>query len=265
MSSANILANRTALVTAASKGIGRACAERLASMGADVVICSRDKENIERTALEIEREIGGDIIPLVCDLTDKAHLEQMCSRIINQTNGVDILVLNSGNPPSGSFSQVTTDMWHNGLQLLFWSTLFILRRLLPQMKSQTWGRVVVVSSVFARKSHSGFVVSSSLRALLLSLVSCLVDELARSNVSINTVLAGYTDTALLREAASVEARKSNSSVESVIKEWSSFQPNGKLVTPAEVANLVGFFCSVTGVGVTGAAVSVDNGFLSSSR
>jgi 3-oxoacyl-[acyl-carrier protein] reductase len=180
------LHGKVALVTAASRGLGRACAEALAAEGARVAICSRNEERITTTATEIRQQTGGEVIGFVCNMIKVEDIQRLVREVHERFGHIDILVFNHGNPPPGAFSNIALEQWHEGLNLCIWSAIHLFRSVLPIMKKQRWGRIIVISSIFAKEPDPDYVVSSTLRAGLLGLTKCLARELAPYQITVNT-------------------------------------------------------------------------------
>ena len=168
MSTDNI--RRIALVTASSRGIGYACAESMAKRGHIVAMCSRDKSRIEEAALRIAEETGGQTYSYVCDLREPDQVHGLFQSIYQDCGRVDILVFNSGSPPSGSFFSATDDDWLEGHRLCMEPTIQLARAVLPGMIERRWGRIVFINSIFGKEPDVGYAVSSVERAAQLALM-----------------------------------------------------------------------------------------------
>jgi 3-oxoacyl-[acyl-carrier protein] reductase len=255
------LHGKVALVTAASRGLGRACAEALAAEGARVAICSRNEERITTTAAEIQQQTGSEVIGFVCDVTKVEDIQRLIREIHERFGHIDILVFNHGNPPPGAFSNIALEQWHEGLNLCIWSAIHLFRSVLPIMKKQRWGRIIVISSIFAKEPDPDYVVSSTLRAGLLGLTKCLARELAPYQITVNTVLAGYFDTPLVRQLAAEEAQRKGKPVQQVLQEWANIVPTATIPPPLELGQLVAWLSSEQARNVTGIAIPIDGGML----
>jgi len=253
------LENKCALVTAASQGLGRASAEALAQEGAKVIICSRNEKRIIQTANEITKKTGNKVTGLVCDLTKFDDIKKMIQSIYDLFENIDILIFNHGNLPPGSFENLNINHWRNGLSLSLWPAIHLCQSLIPKMKIQNWGRIIFISSIYAKEPDPRFIISSSYRAGLLGFAKCLASELAINKVTVNTVLAGYYDTPLLREIASKTAIVTEKTVETVLTEWTKTIPTKFLPDSSSLGELVAWLASENSFNITGTAITSDGG------
>jgi len=253
------LNGKVALVTAASRGLGYGCAVALAQQGARVVICSRDRERIEDAAAAISKEAGGDVTGIRADLT----VEEDLHRLVTTTEGVlgpiDILVMSTGNPPSGCSSEVTDSDWARGYALCLGGPIVLCRKILPRMRARRFGRIVFLSSVFAVEPHEGYVISSTLRPGISSFAKCLAREAGPDGVCVNVVCPGYVDTPLLRELAQQNAGASGKTSQEVLLEWANAAPVRRLGRQNELGSLVLFLCSPQGGFMNGSSIVWDGG------
>jgi 3-oxoacyl-[acyl-carrier protein] reductase len=253
------LKGRRALVVAASSGLGRACAESLAREGANVAICSREKQRIWAAAKRILDAAGTPVVPLVADISDSGQVAALADEVRQKLGGADILVTNSGGPPPGDFSELSRVDWEDGIQGTLISVLELCRAFLPGMAAQGWGRVVMIASASARQPIDGLIVSNTLRAGLLGLVRSLAREYTPHGVLINAVLPGYMATERLLAFARKRASAEEKSLESIQAEWNKNIPIGRIGDPSELGNAVAFLCSEAASYITGSALSVDGG------
>jgi len=246
-----------ALVTAASRGIGYACAEALAQQGNVIEICSRYRSHIEGASKRLRETTGAQVCGHVCDIRDPEQNEQLIEAVLKQHGRIDIFVFNSGSPPSGRFEDTTKEDWQEGHRLCMQPTIQFLKLLLPSMEAQEWGRVVFINSIFGKEPDSGYAVSSAERAAQLALVKCTARTSAPKGVTINAILPGYVDTPLLREYAAKVAATRNSDVNSVLTEWVNMVPRKRFAAPNEIGALVAMLTSEAGGNISGAAIQSD--------
>ena len=165
------LKGRSALVTAASKGLGRACAEALAGEGAQVFISSRDPASIESTAKQINAAgwRSGDV-------STPGEPEALVAAAITRLGGLDVLVVNAGGPPPGTFQSTPLEMWDVAFQLTLMSAVRLIRAGLPHLKRSGQGRIVCITSISVRQPIPNIALSNSLRGAVTGLAKTLARE-----------------------------------------------------------------------------------------
>jgi 3-oxoacyl-[acyl-carrier protein] reductase len=241
------IAGKVALVTGASKGIGRGIAAELASEGARVAIASRSRERIEAAAAEIGAS------GFVWDAADTAGAGPLVDAIESALGGpVEILVTNTGGPPGGPDPLAfTEDQWRAAYETLVLAPMALVRRCLPGMRERRWGRIVNVSSVAVREPLPYLMLSNSHRAATLAAFKTLAHHVAGDGVTLNTVLPGRIATDRIAElSGSLEAAQDAARGE---------VPAGRLATVEEFAAAVAFLCGAGASYVTGEALRVDGG------
>ncbi|HEY9724331.1 MAG TPA: SDR family oxidoreductase [Oscillatoriaceae cyanobacterium] len=257
------LANKVVLVTASSKGIGRAIAEAFAREKARVVMCARDEAALNDAAAKIKQATGAEVLPLVCDLTSAESIENLVFEAGKQLGPIEVLVANAGGPPEGGYFQVTDDDWWEGFQLNFMSIVMLLRNVAPGMKAREWGRVIAIESTSARQPLEGMTVSNAVRAGVLGFAKSVSQEFAPYGITVNTILPGYTETNRLAQLAQEKAQFKKTTPQEVVKEWQAQVPAGRLGKPQDIAALALFLASVPAGYVTGQAIAVDGGLIKS--
>lgn len=255
------LTGKIALVTASSRGIGKAIAQGLAMEGCQVIICSRDKDNLLKTAQEIEAKTGQLIAPMQVDLCQKDSLQQFIERITNQFSTIDILVNNVGGMPYKRHYELNQEDWQQSFDLTFMSQVNIAEALIPQMKKQSWGRIIFVTSVAAKQP--GMLIAHSQRASVVAYAKTLANELGEYNILVNSICPSFAITDKFYEVADEVARRQENTREQVIQQWMKSVPLHRPASAEEVANLAVFLASEKASYITGTCIQVDGGFVKS--
>ncbi len=240
------ISGRVALVTGASKGIGRAIAAALVAEGATVAVSSRSRERIEATAAEI------GAAPFVHDSGDLDAVPELLADVESELGPIDIFVANTGGPPAGpdplGFGR---DDWSAAYRTLVLAPMAIVERVVPGMRERAFGRIVSVSSSAVREPIPGLILSNSHRAALLGALKTLAREVAGDGVTVNSVLPGRIATERIINLSGSREAAERAAAEQV--------PAGRLGTVEEFAAVAAFLCSERASYVTGTTVLVDGG------
>ncbi|HEX9479463.1 MAG TPA: SDR family oxidoreductase [Methylomirabilota bacterium] len=254
---------KTALVVAASKGMGRASALGLAAEGARVVMCARGEAALKDAAAEVKRQTGADVVALVADASRAADISRVVAEANRAFGGVDILVANVGGPPPGPFEQMTDEHWKTAFEQVHLSTVRFIREVLPHMKQARWGRILAIQSSSVKQPVDGLVLSNGIRPGIAGLFKTLAGDLAPHGITVNLVLPGRIMTDRFREHQTDRATRSGVTLEKQMELSSADIPMGRIGTPEEFAAMVVFLASARASYVTGTAVQVDGGLIRS--
>ena len=227
---------RGALVTASSKGLGRACAEALAAEGAKVFISSRDEAAIERAGKAIGA--AGWLAADMSKPTDPAALVQAA---VTRLGRLDILVVNAGGPPPGTFQTTPLESWDVAYQLTLMSAVRLVNASLPHLKRSDQGRIVFITSISVRQPIPNITLSNSLRGAVTGLAKTLSRELARDAITVNCLAPDAILTDRIRQLAGA----TGADPEERIKQMAASAPMGRLGDPAEFGAACAFLCSET--------------------
>ncbi len=251
--------NKAVLVTASSKGIGRAVAESFAAEGCRVAICSRDKEELLKTSQDIKRKYSFEPVWCVCDLNKPKDIENTVETVSKQFGKIDILINNCGGPEPGYFQELADADWQNAFEQVLLSTVRLCNLVIPDMMLKEWGRIVNITSVAAKQPMDKLMLSNSLRNGVIGFAKTLSNEVAKYNITVNNVAPGYTLTNRIYDLAVNRGKQNNKSHEEVLIEMAREIPINRLASPEEIASVVLFLASNKASYITGNTVQVDGG------
>ena len=239
---------RVALITGASRGLGRAAAARLLERGASVAINVRDRARAEATVLEL----GGSSIAVPGDLEEEGVAESLVQGTLARFGRLDILVNNAALPFTTRFEQITPDEWRRALEVNLTAPFLLTRAAVPAMKAQHYGRIVNISSTAGRMvSTLGGVHYTTTKTGLLGLTRASARELGVYGITVNAVCPGMIDTELTRENASDDR----------LEQIAGGYPIPRLGTALEVADVICFAASEAAGYITGATFDINGGDL----
>jgi 3-oxoacyl-[acyl-carrier protein] reductase len=249
---------KVALVCGASKGIAFAAAELLARDGCRLAICSRDAASIDAARVKLEAT-GAEVFAITADLATEAGLAHTIAEVTARYGQVDILVLNTGGPPTGPVLAHDWAAWTKASELLLRSVVELTRAFVPGMQQRRWGRVIAITSKAVKEPVSALVLSNSLRAAVTGYLRTLANDVAPHGITVNSVLPGFTATERLDALADATVSRTGASKDSVYAGWVAVTPAGRLGTPEEVAAAIAFLSSELAGFMTGQALLVDGG------
>jgi 3-oxoacyl-[acyl-carrier protein] reductase len=249
------LKDKVAFVAASSQGLGKAVALELAKEGTKVIINGRKKDSLEKTKQEIEQQTNAEVLALVGDLSVVGDRKKVIDDALKAYGVIDILVTNTGGPPSGKFEQFKEEDWDNAYRTLLASAVGLINGFLPGMKEKHWGRIIAITSQAVKQPVNNLILSNSVRASVAGLIKTLSNELGEHNITVNNVMPGYTETDRLKHLS-----QNNPSFESSAK---AEIPLGRFGKPEEFAAAVTFLASERAGFITGVSLAVDGGWVKS--
>ena len=249
------LKGKVARVTAASKGMGKACALTFGAEGARVAMCTRTESDLKAAADEVRSKTGAEVLAVTADLTKADQIKSMAARVRQQFGGIDVLVANCGAPPRGNFDEVTDEQWYGAVDVSLLSVVRLIREALPSMRAKRWGRILTIQSVSIKQPVEGLLLSNAVRPGVFGLVKTMVPELGKDNITINIVCPGRIMTDRLLSGAKQVGMKQEEYLEKI----SGDIPLCRVGTPEEFASVLVFLASDRAAYVTGTALQVDGG------
>ncbi len=255
------LSGKVALIGGASRGLGKACALRLAQEGVHVAICSRDAGVIEAAAADIRARTSVKVLPIPADQSRAADIERLVAAVVDTFGRIDIAVTNTGGPPPGSFLAHDDAAWEAAFQGLLMSVVRICRAVIPVMRRQGGGRIINNTSFTVKEPAERLVLSNVFRVGVIALAKTLSREVAADHILVNNICPGSFDTERMRDLIEKGAAASGRTVAEEEAEWVSRIPIGRMQEPEELADLVVFLASERVGAITGATIPIDGGML----
>ncbi|MBI4510677.1 MAG: SDR family oxidoreductase [Deltaproteobacteria bacterium] len=251
------LAGRVAMVAAASKGIGRACALALAAEGCRVSICARNPHELEKTRKELLSH--AEAHATVADVSSETDIARWHSETMARLGRVDILLTNTGGPPAARFFDLTEEQWDASARSLIMSVVRLVRLVAPGMQSRRWGRLVFLSSFVAKQPVDELTISSTFRAGLSALTKTLANQLGPDNITVNAVLTGHVLTARQEQLADLRSKERGITPEEYLAKVAADIPLRRMGQPREIGDTVAFLASQRASYLTGVSLQVDGG------
>ncbi len=252
---------RVAVVCGSSQGLGRAVAEVLAEEGARLVLNSRSPEKLDAARRALADATGAEVAAIPANLSDPASVEALIAGAEEVFGQVDILVTNTGGPPSGPFEAHSAEVWREAIEGNFESVVNLVRAALPGMKERRWGRILNVTSISVKQPVAGLILSNSIRAGVTGFARTIANEAAPFGVTVNNILPGYTRTERLVNLAEALSSREGGTVQEAYEGWEAEIPMGRVGEPHEFAALAAFLCSERASYITGQSVAVDGGWI----
>jgi len=246
---------KTALVCAASKGLGRGCAVSLAREGVRLVLTARGREALEATATEIRKQCGVDVIAVAGDITtDEGRRAALAA-----CPAPDILVTNAGGPPTGDFREWDRDTWFKALNANMLTPIELIKATLDGMIARRFGRIVNITSMAVKAPIPALGLSNGARTGLTGFIAGLARQTVKHNVTLNNLLPGSFLTDRTRQTLAGFAKAAGMTEEQAAAERLRSIPAGRLGDPAEFGDACAYLCSAQASYVTGQNFLIDGG------
>jgi NAD(P)-dependent dehydrogenase (short-subunit alcohol dehydrogenase family) len=242
-----------ALVTGGGRGIGRAIAAALTQAGATVTIIGRQRATLEEAIAAGAAHFAG-----VADVADQAAIGAVIAEAALR-QPVDILVANAGSAESAAFAKSDAALFRRMMDVNFMGAVHAIHAVLPAMKDRPYGRIVAVASTAGLKGYPYVTAYSAAKHAVVGLVRSLALEFATTRVTVNAVCPGFTDTDLVAGSIDTIMKKTGRSHAQAVTELARHNPQGRLVSPAEVADTVLWLCGEGAGAITGQAIAVAGG------
>jgi 3-oxoacyl-[acyl-carrier protein] reductase len=253
------IAKRCALITGASKGMGKAIAQGLAREGVNVCLVARNEQNLARTAKEIDDETGVLVCWKTGDVSNPSDIRDIFNFACDKLGKVDILLNNAGGPKPGSLLSLSEDDWNSAIDQTLRSVIRLTTLAVPSMIERKWGRIITITSTVAKEPSSTMILSATTRAGVTAFTKSLSSDLAPQGITVNTVGPGGVLTDRLHGLLEIRSKSEGISLDDLLRDNQKIIPMGRYASPDEIADYVVFLCSERGRYITGTALCVDGG------
>lgn len=247
------IANRVALVTGASSGLGKACALALAREGVRIAVAARREPLLNDVAAEARSAGAPDARVFVLDLSDENSIEALLRNVRDAFGGVDILIANGGGPKPGTLTQTAPRDWDSAYQGVLRSMLQLVAGCVPQMRERRWGRIVALTSTSVKQPIPTLALSNIFRTGLIAALKTLAGEIAKDGVTVNAIATGRIETDRLRSLYGND--------ENELRRAGAEVPIGRVAQAEEFAPLVTFLSSEPARYITGQTIAIDGGLI----
>lgn len=244
---------KSIIVTGGSLGMGRACAERFAKAGAQILIVSNDRGSVDKSVTEI----GGKTAGFVGDVRNSGDMRSAVEQAVAKHGGVDILICCAGIQRYGTVVDTPEDIWDDVLDINLKGVYLAAKHAIPEMKKRGGGAIVAISSIQSYASQANVAAYTASKGGINALVRAMALDHAADNITVNTVCPASIDTPMLRWAA--DLFKGDLTQDEMIAQWGKGHPIGRVGKQEEVAELVAFLASDKARFITGADMKIDGG------
>ena len=252
------LTGKTVLVTAASKGLGKAAAMEFARQGAHVALCARS-DRIETAAAEIHTATGATVHALRADVTRREDVDRVVGQAVERLGHLDILILNAGGPPPGSFLTLGPEDWEAAVRLTLMSTVYLCYAAVPGMLARGQGSIVATQSITVKQPLDNLVLSNALRMAVIGLVKSLAGELGPKGIRVNSINPGWTWTERVEQLITDRAARNKTSVADETSRITRQIPLGRMGTVEEYGRAIAWLASPAASFIHGHALMFDGG------
>ena len=212
------LDGKIALVTAASRGLGRGCAEQLAAEKCRVAICSRNAAGAKQAAEEIAVETGSEVLGFGADVSKAEDVSRLLDGVRQSLGDPEILVTNAGGPTPGTYASIALEEYEKALNLNLMSAVNLIHGVTPAMQSKGWGRIIAITSISVKQPIGTLLLSNMARAGLTGFLKTVATELAPDGITVNALLPGIHKTSRIDQLARHRAELENKSVEDILQD-----------------------------------------------
>jgi 3-oxoacyl-[acyl-carrier protein] reductase len=256
------LSNKVALVTAASKGLGKAAAQAFAREGARVAMSARS-DALDSAAEEIRAETGAQVLAVKADVTVPKDIDALVEATLDEFGQIDILFINAGGPPPGSFLSLTPEDWEAACQLTLMSAVRLCYAVVPHMLEQGGGSILTTQSVSVKQPIDNLILSNALRMAVIGMMKSMANELGPQGIRVNSINPAWTWTERVEQLMEDRANRSGEPIEAEAAKISSAIPLKRMGTIDEFGQAVAWLASPAASFIHGHALMFDGGMAKS--
>ncbi|MGB5984770.1 MAG: SDR family oxidoreductase [Desulfobacterales bacterium] len=250
---------KVALVCAASRGLGRGCAEKLAAEQCRVAICARNGDKVQEAAREIADQTGAQVVGFAADMSREEDIPRLLEAVASALGAPQIVVTNAGGPPPGTYAATPIEEYNKALNLNLMSAVHLIRGVTPEMQRRGWGRIIAITSISVKQPIGNLLLSNMARAGLTGFLKTVATELAPDGITVNALLPGTHKTSRITQLVKDRAQRSGKSEQDIYQEMESAIPCRKVGDPADFGAAAAFLASVQAGYITGHSLLVDGG------
>lgn len=252
------LSGKVVLVTAASKGLGKAAAREFARENAKVVMCARS-ELIDASASELQKETGAEILGLHADVSRQEDIDHTVRATLDRFGQIDILIINAGGPPAGGFLALTPTDWEAAVQLTLMSAVRLCYAVLPHMLERGTGSIVATQSFTVKMPMDNLVLSNAIRMAVIGLMKSLANEVGPKGIRVNSINPGWTMTERVDQLMQARAATNHTNIDEEVTKTTASIPLGRMATVEEYGRAVAWLASPAASYIHGHALVFDGG------
>ena len=252
------LDGKVALVTAASKGLGKAAARQLALEGAKVAISARS-DLLKKTAIEIGHETGAEVLAIRADVTHQEEIDHLVQSTLDRFGQIDILIINAGGPPPGNFLDLEPDDWSKAAELTLMSAVRLCYAVVPHMLETGSGSIVAIGSISVKQPIDNLILSNSLRMAIIGMLKSMANELGPKGIRINSINPTFTWTERVEQLLTNRAVSNRSSVDEEAAKVAATIPLRRMGLVEEFGQAVAWLASPAASFIHGHALMFDGG------
>jgi len=256
------LRGKSALVTAASRGLGRATALELAREGASIVLCARS-DALEPAAHAIQQETGAEVTAVRADVSLHSDVERLVRTALHRLGQIDILVVNAGGPKTGGFLDLTPADWQEATQLTLMSAVYLCYAVAPHMIERRTGSILAIESYTVKQPLDNLILSNSLRLGVIGMLKSMANELGPFGIRVNSINPTFTWSERVENLLSERAETNGTTLEQEAAEVAASIPLRRMGEVAEFGRTAAWLASPAASFIHGHALMFDGGITAS--